>query len=213
MKALIVFVKAPVAGKIKTRLQPYLAPAKILELYKSFVTATISKCARLKGIDEFLGCYPAKDNDFFRGLAEAYKIKCFNQRGKNLGERCINAFKDYLKKGYTKVVIIGSDSPTIPTEYIKKAFFELKKNDFVLGPCCDGGYYLVGAKKAMPQIFHNIPWGTDKVLNKTLGKLNSLNIRFSLLPFWYDIDTIEDLRFFKNHLKYLNKRVVQRERT
>lgn len=207
MKALIVFVKAPIPGRVKTRLQPHLAPGKIVELYKSFVTGIISRCVRLKGIDKFLGCYPAKDNDFFRGLAKTYKIQCFNQRGKNLGDKLVNAFKDCFKKGYTEVVIIGSDSPSIPTGYIKKAFLKLKKNDFVLGPCCDGGYYLVGAKKAIPKIFHNIPWGTDKVLNKTLEELNSLNIRFSLLPFWYDIDTIEDLRFFKNHLKYLDKKV------
>ncbi len=207
MKALIVFVKAPIPGRVKTRLQPHLAPGKIVELYKSFVTGIISRCVRLKGIDKFLGCYPTKDNDFFRGLSETYKIKCFNQRGKDLGDKLVNAFKDCFKKGYAEVVIIGSDSPSIPTDYIKKAFLKLKKNDFVLGPCCDGGYYLVGAKKVIPKIFHNIPWGTDKVLNKTLGELNSLNIRFSLLPFWYDIDTIEDLRFFKNHLKYLDKKV------
>ncbi len=207
MKALIVFTKTPVKGRIKTRLQPHLAPDTILGLYKSFITEAISKCSRLKRIDKFIGCSPSKDNNFINELTRTYKIKSFNQRGENLGERLVNAFKDYLGKGYTEIVIIGSDSPSLPIEYIKKAFLELKKNDFVLGPCCDGGYYLVGARKVIPEVFHNIPWGTDRVLRKTLGKLNSLNIRYSLIPFWYDIDTIEDLRFFRNHLKYLKRKI------
>lgn len=204
-KALIVFVKAPVPGKVKTRLQSALAPKKIVEIYKSFIIGILSKCVRLKGIDRFLGCAPTKDDDFLKGLVVKYKMKSFNQRGKTLGEKIVNAFRDYLKKGYKEIVLIGSDSPTIPKEYIKKAFFELKKNDFVLGPCCDGGLYLIGAKKIIPEIFHNIPWDTPEVLNKMLEKLNSLDIQFSMLPFWYDVDTMEDLRFLESHHKYLNK--------
>ncbi len=204
-KALIVFAKTPVKGRIKTRLQPHLTPEKILNLYKSFITETMSRCLRLKDAEIFLGSYPTKDNDFMKELTKKHNIKSFNQRGKNLGERFVNAFKDRFKQGYGKVVIIGSDSPLIPVENIKKAFLKLTKNEFVLGPSCDGGYYLVGASKVIPEVFHNIPWDTDRVLNRTLGKLNSLDIRFSLLPFWYDIDTIEDLRFFRNHLKYLKR--------
>jgi rSAM/selenodomain-associated transferase 1 len=212
MKALVIFVKAPLLGRVKTRLEPHLAPDKIVKLYKSFVTEIISKCVHLRGVDKFIGCSPTKDDDFLKGLTVTYNIRSFNQQGKDLGEKIVNAFRDYLKKGYAKVVIIGSDSPTIPVDYIKKAFFELKKNDFVLGPCCDGGLYLVGAKrKIIPSIFHNIPWDTSKVLNKTLKKLNSLGIRFSMLPFWYDVDTIEDLRFLENHLKYLSKKVKSRK--
>ncbi|MEE8329313.1 MAG: TIGR04282 family arsenosugar biosynthesis glycosyltransferase [Thermodesulfovibrionia bacterium] len=204
-KALIVFAKTPVKGRIKTRLQPHLTPEKILNLYKSFITETMSRCLRLKDAEIFLGSYPTKDNDFMKELTKKHNIKSFNQRGKNLGERFVNAFKDRFKQGYGKVVIIGSDSPLIPVENIKKAFLKLTKNEFVLGPSCDGGYYLVGASKVIPEVFYNIPWDTGRVLNRTLGKLNSLDIRFSLLPFWYDIDTIEDLRFFRNHLKYLKR--------
>jgi glycosyltransferase A (GT-A) superfamily protein (DUF2064 family) len=87
------------------------------------------------------------------------------------------------------------------------AFSELRKNDFVLGPCCDGGLYLVGVKrKIIPDIFQDIPWDTSEVLNRTLRNLYSLNIKFSMLPFWYDVDTIDDLRFLENHRQYLNKK-------
>jgi hypothetical protein len=204
-RALIVFVKAPVLGKVKTRLEPHLSPVRILELYKSFVREIITKCVSLRGVDKFLGCYPTEDDDFLKELTKTYKIKSFNQKGNDLGERIINAFRDHFKQGYSKVVIIGSDSPTIPVEYIRQAFRELDGKDLVLGPCCDGGYYLVGAKKVFNKVFQGIPWDTEKVLIKTLERLDSLKVRFSLLPFWYDVDTIEDLRFLKRHLKYLNK--------
>ena len=206
MKALIVFVKTPVKGNVKTRLQPDLAEEKIVELYKSFITEIISKCLRLKGMDMFVGCAPTKNNDFLKKLSLTYNIKTFNQRGSNLGEKIVNAFRDYFKKGYKEIVLIGSDSPTIPTAYIKEAFSELKRNDFVLGPCCDGGLYLIGAKKrVIPEIFQNITWDTSEVLNEILKRANSLRIDFSLIPFWYDVDTIEDLKFLENHRKYLNK--------
>jgi glycosyltransferase A (GT-A) superfamily protein (DUF2064 family) len=140
-------------------------------------------------------------------MSRDHKMRAFNQRGLDLGGKIINAFKDFLKKGYGEVVIIGSDSPTIPPDYIRMAFSELRKNDFVLGPCCDGGLYLVGAKrKITPDIFQDIPWDTSEVLNRTLRNLYSLNIKFSMLHFWYDVDTIDDLRFLENHRQYLNKK-------
>ncbi len=211
MKALIVFVKDPVAGKVKTRLQSHLSPDKIVEIYKSFVTEILSKCSRLKGMDKFLGCSPAKDDDFLKGLATKYKMKSFNQRGKDLGERISNAFKFCLKKGYSEIILIGSDSPTIPVDFIKKAFLQLTRNDFVIGPCCDCGLYLIGAKRGkVNEIFRSIELDTGGDVNEILKKMNSMNVSFFMLPFWYDIDTIEDLRFFENHLTYLDKKAKKR---
>ncbi|MBI4837916.1 MAG: TIGR04282 family arsenosugar biosynthesis glycosyltransferase [Nitrospirae bacterium] len=201
--ALIIFAKTPVLGKVKTRLQPDISQEEGLKIYKSFVKEITSRCAKLKGVDKFLGCAPTLDDDFLRGLAGRHKFEMFNQRGADLGSRILNAFKDHLGKGYKKVVIIGTDSPTIPPEFIKKAFTALDGNDFVLGPCCDGGYYLVGAKKIFPKVFKNIPWDTGEVLVKTIDKLYASRIKFFLLPFWYDVDTAKDLRFLKKHIKYL----------
>src|SRR3989338_1595047 len=205
-KALIIFVKAPMPGKVKTRLQPHLTKDRIVRLYKSFITEIISRCIRLKGVDKFLGCAPSRQDDFLIRLSRKYKFGSFDQRGNNLGERIVGAFNDYFNKGYTDIVLIGSDSPTIPVKYIKQAFSDLRNNDFVIGPCCDGGLYLVGAKKKiMPGIFRDIKWDTGEVLNKVLGKVNSLNISYSMLPFWYDVDTIDDLQFLEKHRKYLNR--------
>ncbi len=204
-KALITFVKAPVQGTVKTRLQKDLPKEQVVEIYKSFIIEILSKFSRLTYADRFLGCAPSKDHDFLKEVSFNYNLGTFNQRGTDLGKRIVNAFRDHFKKGYSSIVLIGSDSPTIPKEYIKKAFSELDKSDIVLGPCCDGGLYLIGAKNRIePRTFSNIPWDTSEVLNLVLEKLDKLNISFSLLPFWYDVDEIDDLRFLRNHLKYLD---------
>ncbi len=195
-KALITFVKAPVKGTVKTRLQKDLPHEKVIEIYKSFIIEILSRFSRLKGFHRYLGCAPSKDHEFLRDVSEKYNLGTFNQRGD---------IRDHFKKGYSEIILIGSDSPTIPKEYVKKAFIELNKADFVLGPCCDGGIYLIGAKSEInSKIFSNIPWDTSDVLNLVIEKLYCLDISFYLLPFWYDVDNIDDLRFLRNHLKYLN---------
>ena len=204
-KALITFVKAPVKGTVKTRLQKDLPKEQVIEIYKSFIIEILSRFSRLRGIDRYLGCAPSKDHEFLKEVSAKYKLNTFNQRGDNLGKKIVNAFKDHFKQGYSEIILIGSDSPTIPKEFIKKAFVELKKVDFVLGPCCDGGIYLIGAKHEInSKIFSNIPWDTSDVLNLVLEKLHHLDISYSMLPFWYDVDNIDDLRFLRNHLKYLD---------
>lgn len=205
--AFIVFVRTPEAGKVKTRLMKGLGKEKTLKTYKSFIADTMKVCNGLKISDKFLGCFPTTEDTFLKKLSKKHKFKGeFAQQGKTLGDKFINAFNDKFKEGYKKVVVIGSDSPTIPVEYIKQAFAELDRRDFVLGPCTDGGYYLVGAKKLFKNVFKNIPWDSSEVLNKTLDKLNAAKIKYSLLPFWYDVDDIDDLNFYKRHIKYLAKK-------
>ena len=205
-KALIIFVKAPLPGTVKTRLQKDLGRDETVRVYKSFITEITSQYAGMRGFDRLLGCAPAKDHEFLKEIAEKNKMKTFDQRGSDLGKKIVNAFRDYFKKGYTRVILIGSDSPTIPKEFIRKAFRALEKNDFVVGPCCDGGMYLVGARKKIEsRLFQNIPWDTSDVLNMVLEKLYRYKIQFSMLPFWYDVDNIDDFKFLKLHLRYLKK--------
>ncbi len=205
-KALIIFVKAPLPGTVKTRLQKDLGRDETVRVYKSFITEITSQYAGMRGFDRLLGCAPAKDHEFLKEIAGKNKMKAFDQRGSDLGKKIVNAFKDYFKKGYTRVILIGSDSPTIPKEFIRKAFRALEKNDFVVGPCCDGGMYLIGARKKIEsRLFQNIPWDTSDVLNMVLEKLYRYKIQFSMLPFWYDVDNIDDFKFLKLHLRYLKK--------
>jgi rSAM/selenodomain-associated transferase 1 len=205
-RALIIFVKAPITGKVKTRLQPCIASEKVVEIYKSFVTEILTKCSGIKRVNKFLGCTPTKDDDFLKAMKKTYRMKMFLQRGASLSERIFNAFQDHFKKGYTEVVLIGSDSPTIPLDYIKTAFFKLKRTDFIIGPCFDQGLYLIGAqKKKANDIFRNLRLDTGEDVNTILRLVNTMNIKFSMLPFWYDVDTIDDLRFLETHRQYLNK--------
>ena len=134
-KALTVFVKAPVAGKVKTRLQADLGPRNTLRTYKSFIKDIVSSCAELKGMDKFMACAPSCDDKFLKDVAKTWKMGTFSQHGRTLGDKIVNGFNDCFERGYTEVVIIGSDSPTIPAEYIRKAFQQLRNKDFVVGPC------------------------------------------------------------------------------
>ena len=108
------------------------------------------------------------------------------------------AFIDRFRQGYNKVVIIGSDSPSLPVCYIKKALDS--EQNLVLGPSIDGGYYLIAMKDKVSEIFGGVSWGTDKVLNETLQRIQDSSISFDLLPIWYDVDCPEDLKFLKTHL-------------
>ena len=204
-KALIFFAKAPKSGKVKTRLQPYLSPDQASELYTAFVTDLLEATARLRGITRIVGCDPSDHDPFFQSLAHRYQLKLIHQHGANLGERMQNAMTEAHRQGFDRVVIIGTDSPTLPMEFVRKAFLLLRTRELVLGPSHDGGYYLIGCGKSIPPVFEGIPWGTDRVLSMTLRRITDLKIKCALLPFWYDVDHIEDLRFLTAHLDYLDR--------
>ncbi|MBC8413774.1 TIGR04282 family arsenosugar biosynthesis glycosyltransferase [bacterium] len=206
-KALITFVKAPIDGLVKTRLQADLPKGRAVNIYKSFIKDSASQCLQLKGVSRLLGCAPDSSHPFLKNIAKTYDFEMFDQRGRTLGDKIVNAFEDHFKKNYEAVVLIGSDSPTIPLEYIKLAYKELKEHEFVVGPCCDGGIYMIAARGEInSRIFSNIPWDSSDVLNLVMEKLYRYKINFSLLPFWYDIDNIDDLKFYKLHKKYLQNR-------
>ena len=183
--------------------------AKTVKAYKSFVTELTSRCSRLKGADRFLGCAPSDDHAFLREIADANKMETFNQQGSTLGERVFNAFGHCAGKGYSDIVLIGSDSPSMPVDFIKKAFSELRKNDFVIGPCFDQGLYLIGVTRSkINKLARIIQLDTGRDVSVILETLRHTNIKFSLLPFWYDVDNIDSYQFLKLHLAYLNKKLL-----
>jgi len=114
-----------------------------------------------------------------------------------------SALRQTLDTGATRVVLIGTDIPTLPGTVIRDAFRLLRRADVVLGPACDGGYYLVGVSRRVPPIFDEIPWGRSTVLESTLGHVNRLGLRCRLLPFWYDVDALPSLRLLAAHLATL----------
>ena len=199
---LVVFAKDPIPGRDKTRLTPRITPDEAAKLYKAFILDIINNARKLErnSIDNITVAYTRVDAErVFRKLVE-HPANLLPQKGRNLGERMKNVFKRSFTEGAKRVVIIGTDSPTLPTSYIQKAFDVLKKVPVVIGPTFDGGYYLVGLSKQNDDIFDGIEWSTSRVFGQTMTRIKSLNTQVYILPPWYDVDTSEDLEFLKSHL-------------
>ena len=130
-------------------------------------------------------------------LPAAYTLMA--QKGVDLGERLTSVFEQLFSRGYDSVTIIGSDSPNLPVAFIQKSLNNLKRSnvDVTLGPCKDGGYYLIGLKVFYGDIFKEISWSTSTVFDETIDKINKLGLSVSVLPEWYDIDSNKDLNFLR----------------
>lgn len=204
-KALILFAKTPRPGGVKTRLQPDLSPEQSSVLYRAFVLDLLEATRHLKNTDRIIGCDPSHQDPFFKSLADRYSVRLMDQQGADLGERMRMAFEETHRQGLGPVVIIGTDSPTLPMEFVREAFDLLRNHEIVLGPSHDGGYYLTGCSENIPPIFEKVPWGSDQVLAMTLKRVMDLKLKCALLPFWYDVDTLSDLKLLAVHLRYLEQ--------
>lgn len=200
--AVILFARDPILGQVKTRLSPSLNNETILKLYICFLKDSLAKIQQMGHADGFVGVSPENHSGFFNGR-ESSGMTLFSQRGKTLGDKMRQAFIDRFAQGYNKAAIIGSDSPSLPVSYIKKAFDSEK--DLVLGPSTDGGFYLIAMKGKVSEVFSGVDWGTDKVLSEMLDRVVAGGFSFDVLPVWYDVDLPGDLKFLKTHLK-LNAR-------
>ena len=200
-QAVILFARDPVEGRVKTRLSSLLDPPTLLKLYRHFLRDSIEKVCSIEDADHFIGISSSPETRYFDEVSRSHAVRLFVQKGGNLGERMRQAFADRFEEGYQRVVIIGSDSPTLPPVYIAQALRSNK--DVVIGPSTDGGYYLVGMQGKVTDIFERVSWGTDSVLSETLNALKEQRAEAELLPVWYDVDLPEDLRFLKTHLEWM----------
>jgi hypothetical protein len=200
-KALIVFARDPVMGQVKTRLNQFLDLQTICELYTCFLSDSLDTISSVESVDCFVGIYPSSISGYFERLDTSLNIGTFVQEGKDLGERMKSTFYARFAEGYEQVVIIGADSPSLPWAYIRQAF--VSKQDVVLGPSVDGGYYLIGMRGKLVDLFDGIKWGGDTVLKETYCKLESNGVSLELLPVWYDVDRSDDLIFLKTHLELM----------
>lgn len=199
--ALILFAKDPVEGRVKTRLGSLLDPKTTLNLYLHFLDDSIAKIHAVTDVERFIGVASEPQTGYFEKLSYHPPARLFVQEGEDLGQRMRQAFEDRFREGYERVVIIGADSPTLPTAYIEQALQSEK--DVVIGPSTDGGYYLIGMQDKVTDIFEGVAWGTDRVLSETLSVLKDRRAEAELLPVWYDVDLPEDLRFLKTHLEWM----------
>lgn len=190
--AIGIMFRIPEYGRIKKRLAVDVGADISLKAYTAMLYATVENISNLTDIDIY-GFYEgtASQSDILKRLQAA------PQKGKDLGERMFGAIMRLFEIGYSKVVLIGADSPDLPIEYIKEAFFRLDSYDLVIGPCRDGGYYLIGINRPFNAIFKGIQWGSSTVMKETISIAEKEGIEFFLLPQWYDIDDLEGLKRWK----------------
>ncbi len=202
--ALAVMAKAPRAGKVKTRLAPPLTLEQSAELNICFLKDTTENIASVaaKGYAAGLVCYtPVGDEVAFDALLPD-DFKLIPQRGDAFGERLLAAAEDILACGFGSVCLIDSDSPTVPTLALQRAVDELNRDGdrVVLGGSHDGGYYLIGLKRAHPQPFQNITWSTESVYRETVQQIADARLELVELPKWYDVDDAATLAVLEKEL-------------
>lgn len=195
MQKLIIFIKNPRLGLVKTRLAKSIGSQQALAIYKKLIAKTLKEADRLNCEKDIWFSDSDKVGEEVFVSRKSYTLKV--QKGANLGERMKHAFLESFRDGFKKVVIIGSDCPELKSSVIKKALEQLDTYDIVLGPAIDGGYYLLGMNSFYPKIFAGVNWSTSSVLNQTLKYINVSKLSYNLLEELSDIDTIEDLQVYR----------------
>lgn len=190
-KCIGLIFRTPEHGRVKNRLASQIGNEKTLLVYTLMLNATFQNISVLEDIDIY-GFY---DGGFPEDIyKKGWFKKIIPQKGEDLGEKLLEATKYLFNKGYNRIALMGADSPDLPVSHIKEALKKLDNFDLVIGPSEDGGYYLIAMKEPLNYIFKNIPWGSNEVLKSTIRIAQKKKISLYLLPEWYDIDTLKDLK-------------------
>jgi rSAM/selenodomain-associated transferase 1 len=190
-KTIVIMTKVPQAGKVKTRLQPFLTAQQSAEISICFLQDTEQK-ARAVTQNLIIAFSPIEKKNLLIDILQTNPI-LIGQKGENLGERMFHAFEFAFSLNSDAVVMIGTDSPTFPAEFVERAFTLLEtKSDAVLGKTDDGGFYLIGLRKAYKRIFENVEWSSPKTFEQTKQNIENLSLNLREIPVWYDVDTPED---------------------
>ena len=186
---MIIFVKNPIEGEVKTRLASSLGDEKALEVYQQLlkITAGVAEDVNAEKLVSY-SKYVEESDDFDETIFD----KSVQKKG-NLGEKMKHAFRDGFDEGFNRIVLIGSDCPEITQSLIDEAFIELSEADSVIGPSDDGGYYLIGLSRFIPEIFDDVEWSTSSVFSSTIKALDDLEATYHVLKKLNDIDTESDL--------------------
>lgn len=198
MSTIVIFARAPLIGEVKTRLGRAIGEAAALALYEAFLDDTCTLTQGL-GARRVLAVAGDLDEPHLQRLGKSQRLELEAQGDGDLGARMARAIARHVGGG--PVVIIGSDAPTLPRAHLHQALDALMDHDVVIGPSDDGGYYLVGARREVPELFSDVRWSTPEVLPTTLARLAGRS--HALLPSWYDVDAVEDLERLRNDLETL----------
>ena len=199
---IIVLAKAPILGEVKTRIGKNIGMDRSKWIYEQLLshTSNVTKKTKIMTV-----LFKNKNNEKLENLFK-HSVKSKLQLGENLGEKMTNAFQWAFKKKYKKIVLIGTDLWTLNKKIITDSFKLLDKCDLVIGPSYDGGYFLIGMKNPDGNIFKNIPWSTNNVLEKTILKIKDRKISF--LEIAKDIDSFSDVKSNLSLLKKYNKKFM-----
>lgn len=192
MDQLGVFAKHWQPGKVKTRIAADVGNDHAAELYRMFLLRTLRNLQSFEG-KRVLAYSPVDRITAFEGLVQRGDWQLEAQADGDLGTRMSAYFRRAFESEAEKVALIGSDSPNLPPDRIHAAFRALDSSDLVLGPSDDGGYYLIGMRRFLPEVFESIEWSTGKVYSQTICAAQQCGIRCESLASWYDIDDIDDL--------------------
>jgi rSAM/selenodomain-associated transferase 1 len=189
---------------VKTRLASATSPEWAARVAEAFLLDFLDKIAGLD-VRKVLAFAPASERAYFLPATEG-RFELTPQVEGDLGQRMAHFFAEQFQKA-ERVVLVGTDAPTLPLPYSEQAFRELDHADVVLGPATDGGYYLIALKRrgesGVAPIFNGIAWSGPTVLAETVARLEAAKLRLALLPPWYDVDTLEDWQMLRGHLAAL----------
>ena len=210
--ALLTIAKRPAPGQTKTRLTPPLTQEQAATLYECFLYDTLDLIRSAPALHRVIVYLPEAEQEYFATLAPDFEL--ILQAGADLGARLDSALTHFLQRGYTRVVIMDSDSPTLPVSYLNAAFAALtQETDVVLGPCDDGGYYLIGLRRPAPRLLREVQMSTSHVVADTLALAREEHLSVHLLPTWYDIDNGAALTRLARELDQLPARIARHTRT
>ncbi len=203
MTSLIVFVKNPIPGAVKTRLQTRYAPDQVAALYTAFVRDVLARTESIDVDRRVIAFDPPDAESEVRALFGGGKAQWqyVPQVQDDLGARMREALVQQLDAGASAAVLIGSDIPSLPAYHITQAFDLLRTKDVVLGPSTDGGYYLVGVSRPIPEIFEDVEWSTPSVLTQTIDRVQRAGNTLGLVSPYFDVDTPEELDFLLAHAR------------
>lgn len=186
--ALLIFVKNPVKGNVKTRLAADVGDEKALAIYRKLLGYTREVVRPLAVDKQVWYSREVAENDEWSPQAFAKR----KQQGAGLGERMQYAFRQAFAEGYQRVVIIGSDCGELTTSLLERTYVALEETDIIIGPAEDGGYYLLGMNHYIPELFQQKAWSTSSVLDQTIDDCQKLRKAFQLMPLLNDVDTATD---------------------
>jgi rSAM/selenodomain-associated transferase 1 len=195
---ILFFIKAPEQTTVKSRLAEAVGAVTARELYRNFVLDMLDTLSAITagGKHDLWVCFypPGAGHEIRAWLGSSYT--CVPQQGSDLGERMQSAFQAGFAAGYSRAILLGSDTPDLTSEIISKGLSSLTTHPAVIGPACDGGYYLLGfqSQAFLPAVFCGMPWSTGEVYSRTREVFRRASFNVSVLPPWRDIDTIADLQ-------------------